>query len=109
MNPAPSLHSYLPKMYHVYFLKSKKKDIFYVGYTKNIEQRLKEHNFGLVEYTKKYMPWDIIYYESFISLEDAKMREKSLKHFGRTYNHLKLRIKNSLDKIKVLNKREGAG
>lgn len=96
-------------MYHVYLLKSKKKEIFYIGYTNNIEQRLKQHNSGQSEYTKKYMPWDVIYYESFVSLEDAKVREKSLKFFGRTYNHLKLRIKNSLDKVKDLNRREGAG
>jgi len=109
MNPAPSLHSDISKMYHVYLLNSRKKNIFYIGYTKNIEQRLKEHNTGLVEYTKKYVPWNLIYYESFVSLEDARMREKSLKSFGKTYSQLKLRIKNSLNKIKALNKEEGAG
>lgn len=106
MNPAPSLYS---KMYHVYLLKSQKKDIFYIGYTKNIEQRLNEHNAGLVGYTKKYIPWGLVYYESFISLEDAKIREKSLKSFGRTCGHLKPRIKNSLNIVKALNKGEGAG
>jgi len=49
------------------------------------------------------MPWEIVYYKSFISLNDAKRREKSLKYFGKAYSGLKLRIKNSL------NKREGAG
>jgi predicted GIY-YIG superfamily endonuclease len=49
------------------------------------------------------MPWSIVYYESFLSLEDAKMREKSLKSFGKAYSQLKLRMKNSLNKI------EGAG
>ncbi|MCG2714250.1 MAG: hypothetical protein L6308_05370 [Candidatus Omnitrophica bacterium] len=64
---------------------------------------MNEHNSGLVGYTKKYMPWEIVYYESFISLYDAKKREKSLKSFGKAYSGLKLRIRNSL------NKEEGAG
>jgi len=55
-------------MYHVYLLKSRKDNRLYVGYT----------------------------YESFRSLEDAKKREKALKHFGKAYAQLKARIMNSL-------------
>lgn len=88
-------------MYYVYILRSKKDNSFYIGYTNNVERRLQEHNIGSVEYTKKYKPWSLIYYEAFISLEDAKIREKSLKHFGRTFNQLKYRIKNSLNRGKV--------
>lgn len=86
-------------MYHVYILKSRKDNSFYIGYTKNIEQRLREHNTGLVEYTKKHLPWVLIYYESFASLEDAKKREKSLKYFGKALAQLKMRIKDSLNKF----------
>ncbi|MDD5561039.1 MAG: GIY-YIG nuclease family protein [Candidatus Omnitrophica bacterium] len=100
MNPAPSLNSI---MYHAYLLKSKKNDTFYIGYTNNIERRLKDHSSGIVEYAGKYVPWEIVYYESSISLVDANQRERSLKSFGRAYSGLKLRIKNSL------NKKEGAG
>jgi len=49
MNPTPSLNS---MMYHVYLLKSKKNDTFYIGYTNNIKVRLTDHNSGKVEYTK---------------------------------------------------------
>lgn len=101
MNPAPSAYS--EGMYQVYVLRSKKDSSFYVGYTNNIERRLKEHNNGLVEYTRKYLPWRLIYYESFLSIEDAKKREKSLKSFGKAFSQLKLRIQDSL------NKKEGAG
>ena len=101
MNPVPSLHS--SKWYHVYLLRSLKNGSFYIGYTKDIKKRLKEHNAGLIGYTKKYTPWILIYYESFLSLEDAKIREKSLKSFGRAYSQLKLRASNSINKI------EGAG
>ena len=93
-------------MYYVYLLKSKTSGIFYIGYTKDIKKRLEEHNAGLVGYTKKFMPWDLIYYESYISLEDAKIREKRLKYFGKAYTQLKLRLKNSLDQLKVMNEKK---
>lgn len=83
-------------MYYVYLLKSKNHNIFYIGYTNNIERRLGEHNIGLVEYTRKYRPRTLIYYESYLSLEDAKKREKALKSFGKAYRQLKLRIGDSL-------------
>ena len=100
MNPAPSVHS---NMYQVYLLKSQKNKTLYIGYTNDVNRRLNEHNSGTIGYTKKYIPWGIIYYESFLSLDDAKKREKSLKAFGKAYSELKLRIINSL------NKKEGAG
>jgi putative endonuclease len=102
MNPAPSKMRDA-KMYYVYLLKSKKNGSLYIGHTRNIEKRLKDHNSGVVGYTSKYKPWKLIYYESFLSLEDAKKREKSLKYFGKAYSQLKHRIKNSL------NIGEGAG
>jgi len=70
-------------------LKSTKNDSLYIGYTNDMMRRLKEHNSGLIGYTKKYLPWTLIYYESFISLEDARKREKSLKYFGKAYSMLK--------------------
>ena len=93
MNPAPSRHS----MYYVYLLKSKANDSLYIGYTNNLNRRLEEHNTGLVGYTKKHLPWILLYYESFTSIEDAKKREKSLKYFGRAYSQLKKRIMNCLE------------
>ncbi|MBU1007196.1 MAG: GIY-YIG nuclease family protein [Candidatus Omnitrophica bacterium] len=84
-------------MYHVYILKSEKNGSLYVGYTSDIENRLQKHNNGLVGYTKKYRPWKLVYYETFISLKDAMKREKSLKYFGKAYGQLKGRIKGSLN------------
>jgi len=85
-------------MYYVYLLKSQKNGSLYIGYTNDIERRLKEHNAGLVEYTRKYMPWVLVYYEGYFSLEDAKRREKALKHFGKAYGQLKNRIAVSLNR-----------
>jgi putative endonuclease len=106
MNPAPSENS---TFYQVYLLKSQRKEIFYIGYTNDIKRRLREHNSGLIGFTKKYAPWNLVYFEAFLSLEDAKKREKSLKNFGKAYTQLKFRIKGSLDQIGALNNKEGAG
>ena len=35
-------------MYHVYLLKSSKDQRLYVGYTSDVERRLREHNAGFV-------------------------------------------------------------
>ena len=85
-------------MYHVYVLKSKKDNSLYVGYTNDIERRLKEHNRKLVSYTRDHSPWNLVYYETFIAIEDARLREKSLKYFGRAFGQLKGRIKYSLNR-----------
>ncbi len=51
----------------------------YVGYTSNLKQRLVEHNQGLNLSTKRYMPWEIIYYEACLNKKDAIGRENYLK------------------------------
>jgi len=38
-----------------------------------------------------------IYYEAYTSKLDARERERKLKHYGQSRNHLKNRIKRSLD------------
>lgn len=84
-------------MHCVYILKSLKfKDKFYVGYTEDLDIRLKQHNKGLSFHTKKYMPWKIVYFEAYANQEDAKDREKKLKQFGKVYSQLKRRIKKTL-------------
>ncbi len=67
------------KKYFVYILKSKIKDITYAGHTDNIERRLIEHNSGKSIFTKKFKPWDLIYKEEFITVEEAIKREKYFK------------------------------
>ena len=67
-------------MFYVYFLNSEiKPDQFYVGYTEDLENRLKKHNAGEVQSTKPYFPWAVIYFEVFTSMKDAKQREQYLK------------------------------
>jgi putative endonuclease len=67
-------------MFYVYCLRSKKdKYQLYFGYSADLKRRLIEHNKGLSAHTKKYCPWEIIYYEACINKSDAERREKYLK------------------------------
>ncbi|MFA6463457.1 MAG: GIY-YIG nuclease family protein [Candidatus Paceibacterota bacterium] len=50
-------------MYVVYILKSIVYDKSYVGMTNDIERRIGEHNSGRHVYTKRFLPWKIIYTE----------------------------------------------
>ncbi len=65
--------------YIVYVLKSKSANKSYVGFTNDLERRIKEHNSGRHFYTKRYMPWEIIYQEKIGDLQSARKREKYLK------------------------------
>ncbi|NOX65598.1 MAG: GIY-YIG nuclease family protein, partial [Chlorobi bacterium] len=46
-------------MYYVYILKSLIAEKTYVGFTKDLDQRIRDHNSGKSTYTKKYKPWKI--------------------------------------------------
>ncbi|MGB9883622.1 MAG: GIY-YIG nuclease family protein, partial [Microgenomates group bacterium] len=66
-------------MFFVYILKSKRDGRYYVGCTNNVLRRLSEHNNGLSKYTKNFIPWDLVYKESFMTLKEARKREKQIK------------------------------
>ena len=83
-------------MFYVYVLKSSRDGRLYIGYTKDLKQRLKEHNSGKVSSTAKRMPLSFVYYEAFKSQQDATAREQKLKEFKSAYGQLKKRIALSL-------------
>lgn len=64
--------------YHVYVLENKENEI-YIGYTTDLENRLKEHNQKQNFSTKFNGPWHVIYYEACTNEKDAKRREGYLK------------------------------
>jgi putative endonuclease len=66
-------------MFTVYILKSKLNNKLYVGYTEDIETRLKSHNSGKVSSTKAYRPYSLVYKEEFENKTDARKRELFLK------------------------------
>lgn len=83
-------------MHYLYILKSKKDDALYIGFTNDLRRRLREHNKGEVESTKRRIPFELRYYEAFHSKEDARKRELSLKKDGKALGQLKKRISESL-------------
>ena len=66
-------------MYYVYAIVAKNKDRIYVGLTKNLQSRIKEHNSGKTKSTKYYRPWSLLYVENLNSRLEARLREKKLK------------------------------
>jgi putative endonuclease len=66
-------------MFFVYVIESLVDGRLYVGFTENIEKRLKEHNTGKTRSTKGYIPWFIVYKEEVIDRISARKREKYLK------------------------------
>lgn len=82
--------------YYVYILKSFKDNSFYIGCTPDLRNRIVKHNKGEVYSTKNLRPFKLIYYEAYLSKEDAFMREKQLKRFAKGFAQLKGRLKFSL-------------
>jgi len=66
-------------MYYVYILFSLKDEKFYIGFTNDLERRIKEHNSGKNISTKSRLPLKLIYYEAHLSKADAARRERYFK------------------------------
>jgi len=81
-------------MYYVYVLKMNNNQA-YIGFTTNLKKRIREHKTGKVFTTRKYLPVRLVYYECYLSEDDAKKREKMLKRYGSTWSHLMKRITKS--------------
>ena len=66
--------------YFVYMLKSKSiKPVTYVGYTNNLNDRIKLHNTGKGAKFTRGRKWMLIYYERFKSKKEAISREYYIK------------------------------
>tara|TARA_B100000700_G_scaffold170271_1_gene188030 strand:+ start:970 stop:1218 length:249 start_codon:yes stop_codon:yes gene_type:complete len=77
--------------YFVYFIisKVKKKTISYVGYTNNLERRIKLHNANKGAKFTKGKKWKLAYYETFTSKKEAMKKEYILKKNYKLRNKLK--------------------
>ena len=70
-----------PVMYYTYVLQSLTSDIFYIGQTNNLEDRLNRHNQNRNKYTRGKGPWKMIYSRSFNTRSEAVQLELKLKGF----------------------------
>ena len=83
-------------MWFTYVLKSRKTGKFYAGYTSDVERRLLYHNAKLGgAFTSRNAPFDLVYYEAFLSKNDAMREEKFLKS-GKGREFFREKIKCSL-------------
>ncbi|MBK7291074.1 MAG: GIY-YIG nuclease family protein [Chitinophagaceae bacterium] len=73
-------------MYFAYVLKSINHDYYYKGHCKELERRIQQHNSGMTESIRPYIPFKLVYYEKFETEIEAVAREKYFKSSaGRRY------------------------
>jgi putative endonuclease len=74
----------------IYILQSQKSGRYYIGSTKNLQQRLEFHNKNKVKATKSKGPWKIIYQETYQTAKEARQREYQIKSFksGNSFKQL---------------------
>ena len=67
-------------MWKVYIIYSEKIDRYYNGITDDIDWRLERHNLGWGRYTKRGIPWKVVYTEECDTKSEALMREREIKN-----------------------------
>ena len=73
-------------MFYAYVIKSVNHNFIYKGHCENPGKRWLQHNSGMTESLRPYMPFQIIYQEEFETREEAIAREKYFKTAaGRKY------------------------
>ena len=72
--------------FFVYILASKRNGTLYIGVTNNLARRLSEHKAKLVPgFTRQYEVDQLVYFEAFDSILEARAREHSLKRWRRAW------------------------
>jgi putative endonuclease len=74
------------RTYWVYILASRKHGTLYVGVTSDLAGRVYEHKAGITPgFTSKYGVHDLVYFETFRTIDEAIAREKRLKRWRRDW------------------------
>ena len=82
-------------MYFVYIIYSEKLNKKYIGYTKDLRKRLKDHKRGKSSFVSTGGEWKLMYYEVFKVEADARQEELFLKT-GKGRERLKYLLKNTM-------------
>lgn len=82
----------------VYILFSQKDFLLYIGFSTNIDARVKKHNSGGNKSTANRIPLELIFCEFYLYEEDARKREM---YFKTTMGKkaIKLMLRGTLDKL----------
>jgi len=71
-------------MFYTYIMTNKRKNVLYVGVTRDLQWRAFEHKQKLVKgFTSRYNVNKLVYYEEYQYVEDAIRREKQIKRWRR--------------------------
>ena len=65
--------------YYLYVLQSESNGRYYVGHTRDLEERLRRHRHGRSQSTKLRGPFKIVYVEKYGSRSGAAKREVAIK------------------------------
>ena len=84
-------------MYYCYILRSQKDKKFYIGSSGDLKKRFLEHQNGKVQSTKSRRPLQLIFYEAFISKDDATRREHYFKS-SKGKSSLRMMLRGTLQK-----------
>ena len=88
----------MPLPFCVYFLFSEADHLLYIGFTTNLEERIKRHNAGGNKSTSSRRPLRLIFCEYYLFKEDALKREQYFKtNMGK--KAIRLMLKGTLDKM----------
>lgn len=70
----------------IYFMTNKGRNVIYIGVTSDLIARVLEHKRGNgSQFTRKYNCTDLIYFESFSTIQEAISREKQLKNWHKEW------------------------
>ena len=85
-------------MFYVYILKSLRDGKYYIGHTKNLQQRIEDHNREKSPGIKARAPFVFIYQETYPSRAQAMQREKQIKSYkgGNAFKQLIIQNKNGI-------------
>tara|TARA_Y100000590_G_C15712199_1_gene1010656 strand:- start:2495 stop:2746 length:252 start_codon:yes stop_codon:yes gene_type:complete len=82
-------------VFFVYLIGSKKRNKLttYVGYTNNLNKRIKLHNIGKGAKFTRGRKWKLLYFEKFLTKKEAILREHVIKKDRRLRNLIKEKYK----------------
>ena len=73
-------------MFYVYILASQRNGTLYIGVTRDLLKRIREHKSGSINgFTKEYKVNKLVYYEDTAFFQAAVSREKQLKRWNRKW------------------------
>ena len=70
--------------YSVYILYSVSCDVYYKGFSVDVEKRLQDHLLGKSKFTSRVRDWVLLYQKTFDSKTAALIEERRLKKLNRT-------------------------